>query len=106
MSYASFDPNSSTSDPNNSKKYREWELQPQSEYRFELAPNTSIGIKVRGRRGPRYAPGSYFTDECVCISSWMGMPSVLESNSPQGYLTCSEESAKPSFTPTADAHWR
>ena len=51
MSYASFDPNASTGGPKSEEKYREWELQPQNEYRFELAPNTSIGIKVRGCRG-------------------------------------------------------
>ena len=58
------DPNESTSDLKSNKRYREWVLQPQSEYRFELAPNTSIGIKVRGyfssRRAPvpRLPPGS------------------------------------------------
>jgi len=71
MSYAS------TSDPKSDEKFREWELQPQSEYRFELAPNTCIGIKVRSHRDPRYAP----TDELDPISSWMGMLSVLEQNS-------------------------
>ena len=84
MSYASFDQNASTSDPKSREKCREWELQPQSEYRFELAPNTSIGIKVRGCRDPRRAPGIYFIDESPCISSWMGMLSVLVRNSPPG----------------------
>ena len=81
MSYASFDPNASTGGPKNEEKYREWELQPQNEYRFELAPNTSIGIKVRSRRGPERAPGIHFTDEPTCISSWMVMLNVLESSS-------------------------
>ena len=103
MSYASFDPNASTSDHKNQEKYREWELQPQCEYRFELAPNTSIGIKVRGSRGPQHAPEIYFTDESTRTSSWMGMPSVLERNSLPGYRTCSEESARLSSTPTAVA---
>ena len=56
MSYASFDPNTSTDGPKSEEKYREWELQPQNEYRFELAPNTSIGIKVRIRRNRQPAP--------------------------------------------------
>jgi len=51
MSYTSFDPNTSTGGPKSEEKYREWELQPQNEYRFELAQNTSIGIKVSSRRG-------------------------------------------------------
>lgn len=53
MSSASLNPNESTSDPKSDEKYREWVLQPQSEYRFELAPNTSIGIKVRAFFYPR-----------------------------------------------------
>ena len=62
------------------EKYREWELQPQNEYRFELAPNASIGIKVRSHCDPAYTP----TDESAPISSWMGMPSVLEPSLPPG----------------------
>src|ERR1700760_2888745 len=56
MSYASFNPNASPGGPKNEEKYREWGLQPQNEYRFELAPNTSIGIKVRPRRGVSVRP--------------------------------------------------
>lgn len=70
MSYAS------TSHPKSEDKFREWELQPQSEYRFELAQNTCIGIKVRSRRDRRPTR----TDEPDSISSWMGMLSVLEQN--------------------------
>lgn len=46
MSYTPADLGESTSGPKSDEKYREWVLQPQSEYRFELAPNTSIGIKL------------------------------------------------------------
>lgn len=74
MSYAS------ASDPKRDEKYREWELQPQSEYRFELAPNTSIGIKVRSHSDPQHTP----TDESAPISLWTGMLSVLEPNSLPG----------------------
>lgn len=62
MSCAPLDPNESNSDPKSDEKYREWVLQPQSEYRFELAQNTSIGIKVRGRFGPRRVPELRFTN--------------------------------------------
>ena len=55
MSYPSFDPNQSTAGPKTEEKCRDWELQPQNEYRFELAPNTSIGIKVRTRLNRRRA---------------------------------------------------
>jgi len=106
MSYTSFDPNASTSGRKNEEKYREWELQPQNEYRFELAPSTSIGIKVRSCCGPWHAPGIHFTDESTRISSWTDMLNVLESNSPPGYRTCSGESVKLSSTPTVDVRWR
>ena len=55
MSYPSFDPNQSTAGPKTEEKCRDWELQPQNEYRFELAPNASIGIKVRIRRNRQRA---------------------------------------------------
>jgi len=71
MSYAS------TSDRKSDEKYREWELQPQNEYRFELAPNSSIGIKVRSHRDLQYTPA----DGLASISLWMGMLSVLEPSS-------------------------
>lgn len=105
MSYASFDPNA-TSDSKSGEKYREWELQPQNEYRFELAPDSSIGIKVRGCLALRRALETYLADESAPISSWMAMLNVLEQNSPSGYRICSGESAKPSYTPIVDAHWR
>lgn len=69
-----------TSDPKTAEKSREWVLQPQSEYRFELAPNTSIGIKVRSRRDPQHTP----TNELAPASLWMGMLSASEPNSLQG----------------------
>jgi len=99
MSYA----NAPTRGQKSDEKYREWELQPQTEYRFELAPNTSIGIKVRG---PRHALGIHFIGGSVSISSWVAMLSVLEPNSPQEYRTCSGESARLLSIPTVDAHWR
>jgi len=77
MSYTPTDLGESTSGLKSDEKYREWVLQPQSEYRFELAPNTSIGIKVRGYCDPRRTPAFHFTDGFACISSWMDMLSVL-----------------------------
>ena len=68
-SYAFFDPNASGG-VKSEEKYREWELQSQNEYRFELAPNTSIGIKVRvcrsRRRAPEFAPARGW----VCRVFW------------------------------------
>lgn len=77
MSYTPPDLDESTSDPKSDEKYREWVLQPQSEYRFELAPNTSIGIKVRGYCDPRRTLAFHFTHGFARISSWTDMLSVL-----------------------------
>ena len=68
------------SNQKNNERSREWVLQPQNEYRFELAQNTSIGIKVRSRRDPQPTP----TNELAHTSFWMDMPNASEPNSPQG----------------------
>jgi len=44
----------STSDSGNSNT-KEWVLEPEAEYRFELDPGTSLAIKVRPRSDVDYA---------------------------------------------------
>ncbi len=55
---------------------KKWDLEPESEYRFELDPGTSLAIKVCAFACPRRMFSS-----CFAHSSLLkGMPRYLDSN--------------------------
>lgn len=80
---------------------REWELDAETEYRFELDPGTSLAIKVR-----QILLMEFRRDHQLLYSSFMEMQRFLAQSLPKASSTCLAPNAKHPFLLGKGVRWR